>query len=304
MTSGGTVEAHGRADRETRPAAHRVTADDGVELALARYAAEVTHAAPVLLTHGTFSNGTLCSRLAAYLAQHGFDCWVVDLRGHGASQRDAYTPDFEAFGLYDVPAAIDGVRQHTGRSEVFLVGHSAGGLAFLMHLARRPAAQREVAGVITLASQATGAYTTWQGWLAGHGVQLGTALLGRSAGHAWRLGPEDERKGVFDAWFRWNRTRRWTGADGFDYTDALRQVTVPVWCLAGAGDRAIAPVEGCRRVYEAIGSPAKRWTVCGKAEGFTEDFGHARLIASRAAQREIWPRIKDWLLVTEMIDGA
>jgi len=173
-----------------------------------------------------------------------------------------------------------------------------------MHLARRPAAQRAVAGVITLASQATGAYTTWQGWLAGHGLQLGTALLGRSAGRAWRLGPEDELEGVFDAWFRWNRTQRWTGSDGFDYMAALRQLAVPIWCLAGAGDRAIAPVEGCRQVYKAIGSPAKRWTVCGKAEGFTEDFGHARLIASRAAQREIWPRIKDWLLMTEMIDRA
>ena len=135
-------------------------------------------------------------------------------------------------------------------------------------------------------------------------MQVGTALLGYSAGRAWRLGPEDERKGVFDAWFRCNRTRRWIGSDGFDYVAALRQLTVPTWCLAGAGDHAIAPVEGCQRVYEAIGSPSKRWTVCGKTEGFSEDFGHARLIASRTAQREIWPRIKDWLLVTEMIDGA
>jgi pimeloyl-ACP methyl ester carboxylesterase len=304
MSSVGTMETHGRAGREIPPVVHRVTTEDGVELALTRYASDVTHVVPVLLTHGTFSNGSLCSRLAVYLAQHGFDCWVLDLRGHGASQHDAFTPDFEAFGLLDVPAAIRAVRPHGGRGEVFLIGHSAGGLAFLMHLARRPAAQREVAGVITLASQATGAYTTWRGWAAGHGVQLGTALLGRSAGRAWRLGPEDERKGVFDAWFRWNRTRRWTGTDGFDYMMALAQMTVPTWCLAGAGDLAIAPIEGCRRVYEAIGSPGKRWTLCGKAEGFSEDFGHARIIASRAAQREIWPRLKDWLVLTEMIDGA
>jgi hypothetical protein len=44
--------------------------------------------------------------------------------------------------------------------------------------------------------------------------------------------------------------------------------------------------------------------VCGTAEGFSEDFGHARIIASRAAQREIWPRIKDWLVSMEMMDGA
>ena len=189
------------------PTVHSAVTEDGITVALTRYAADVTRLAPVVLTHGTFSNGGLCGWLAAYLAQEGFDCWVLELGGHGASQRDGYRPDFEAFGLYDVPAAIDAVRQHTGRPQVFLVRHSAGGLAFLMHLARRPAAQREVAGVITLASQATGAYTTWRGWLAGHGVQVGTALLGYSAGRAWRLGPEDERKGVFDAWFRWNRTQ-------------------------------------------------------------------------------------------------
>jgi oxygen-independent coproporphyrinogen-3 oxidase len=304
MTQVDTMETPDRATREIGPVAHRVTAGDGVELALARYVTQVTHRVPVLLTHGTFSNGTLCSRLAAYLAQQGFDCWVLDLRGHGESQRDGFTPDFEAFGLFDTPAAIGAVRRYSACPEIFLVGHSAGGLAFLMHLARRPEARREVVGVITLASQATGAYTTWQGWAAGHGVQVGTAVLGYSAGRAWRLGPEDERKGVFDAWFRWNRTQRWTGADGFDYMAALGQVTVPVWCFAGAGDRAIAPAEGCRRVYEAIGSPGKRWTVCGRAEGFSEDFNHARIIASRAAQREIWPRIKDWLVFTETMDGV
>ena len=55
-------------------------------------------------------------------------------------------------------------------------------------------------------------------------------------------------------------------------------------------------------MYEAVGSPGKRWTVCGTAEGFSEDFCHARIIASRAAQREIWPRIKDWLVSTEMME--
>ena len=39
----------------------------------------------------------------------------------------------------------------------------------------------------------------------------------------------------------------------------------------------------------------KQWTLCGKSEGFSEDFGHTRIVASRAAQREIWPRVMDWL---------
>ena len=146
MTPETAIAKPTRAHRSMTPTVHSAVTEDGITVALTRYAADVTGPAPVVLTHGTFSNGGLCGRLAAYLAQDGFDCWVLELRGHGASQRDGYRPDFEAFGLYDVPAAIDAVRRQTGRPQVFLVGHSAGGLAFLMHPARRPAAQREVAG--------------------------------------------------------------------------------------------------------------------------------------------------------------
>jgi alpha-beta hydrolase superfamily lysophospholipase len=282
---------------------YRAITEDGVDLALTRFPARRAGQAPVLLTHGTFSNGGICARLAAYLAEHGFDAWVLDLRGHGGSQRAVPKPDFEAFGLLDVPAAIEAVRTHTGRRDLYLVGHSGGGLAFLMHLARRPAVQRDVVGLVTLASQATDACATLRGRLIVTGSRLATNLLGYTPGPAWRLGPENEAKGVLETWFRWNRTARWTGHDGFDYLAALGAVTIPTWCLAGAGDRVIAPVQGCRRLFDALGSPQKQWTVCGRAEGFSEDFGHARLVASRAAQREIWPRIKDWLGRTELLDG-
>src|SRR5207249_1742509 len=61
---------------------HRTVASDGVELALTRFAGNATRPVPVVLTHGTFSNGRICSRLAEYLAENWFDCWVLDLRGH------------------------------------------------------------------------------------------------------------------------------------------------------------------------------------------------------------------------------
>ena len=97
---------------------YRAITEDGVDLALTRFPAQRAGQAPVLLTHGTFSNGGICARLAAYLAEHGFDAWVLDLRGHGGSQRAVPKPDFEAFGLLDVPAAIEAVRTHTGRRDV------------------------------------------------------------------------------------------------------------------------------------------------------------------------------------------
>jgi oxygen-independent coproporphyrinogen-3 oxidase len=271
-----------------------VLAADGVELALTRFAADSGRRIPAVLTHGTFSNGAICARLATYLAAHGFDCWVLELRGRGKNRRTLQNPSFEDFGLLDVPAALTAVRAHTDQDRVFLVGHSGGGLAFLIHLARRPAERARIGGLVMLASQATEACVTLRGramvafgWAAAEGV------LGYAPGRALGLGPENEPRCVLRQWFRWNRSRRWVGADGFEYLATLPEIAVPTFCLAGAGDRYIAPIRGCRRVFDALGGRDKTWTVCAKSEGFSQDFGHARIVASRAAQREVWPRIRD-----------
>ncbi|MGH7307240.1 MAG: alpha/beta fold hydrolase [Candidatus Rokuibacteriota bacterium] len=278
------------------PTRYRVTTTDGVELALTRFSGETTRPVPVVLTHGTFSNARICGRLAAHLATHGFDCWVLELRGRGESQQKISNPTFEDFGVFDVPAALEAVRAHTGRHRFFLVGHSGGGLAFLMHLARIPGARAGVVGLVTLASQATDACTTLGGCLMVGFGWVAETLLGYAPGRACGVGPENEPKGILRQWFRWNLARRWTGSDGFDYLRTLPEITVPALCMAGAGDRYIAPVRGCRRLFDALGGADKEWVLCGKSGGFSEDYGHARIVASRAAEREIWPRIREWLV--------
>lgn len=136
---------------------YREPASDHVELSLLRIRGEVWHDAPVLLTHGTFSNAQTCARLATYLADNGFDCWILELRGHGRSEVGPVHPDFERFSEFDVPAALGAVRQHTQQKRLFWIGHSGGGLVSLMYLARHPEACGQVGGIVTLASQATDA---------------------------------------------------------------------------------------------------------------------------------------------------
>ena len=292
-TAGATKEV---VPRNVRSELHRVVAADGVELAVTRFSADSGGRVPILLTHGTFSNGAICSRLGAYLAGHGFDAWVLELRGRGESQRAIPEPTFESFGLLDVPAALEAVRAHSGQQRLFLVGHSGGGLAFLMHLARRPVERQSVGGLVMLASQATEACATLRGRAMIAFGWVAETVLGYAPGRALRLGPENEPRGILRQWFRWNRSRQWIGSDGFDYLAALPEIAVPTFCLAGAGDRYIAPVRGCRRLFDALGGRDKQWAVCARSEGFSEDFGHARIVASRAAQREVWPRIRDWLV--------
>lgn len=269
---------------------------DGVELALHRVQGEIRHDPPVLLTHGTFSNAQVCRLLARYLAREGFDSWILELRGHGQSKSGPIHPDFEHFSFFDVPTALDAVRRRTRRENVFWVGHSGGGLALLMHLARYPEASGQIRGIVTLASQATDAGATWSGRTKIILGALATNALGRAHGKMLGLGPQDEFRGVMNQWFRWNWSGRWIGKDGFDYLQALERIEVPALCLAGGGDRFIAPHQGCRRLYNALGSLDKRMAFCAKSEGYAEDYSHARIIASRRAQQEIWPIILEWLL--------
>jgi len=269
---------------------------DGVELALHRIHGTIRQDPPVLLTHGTFSDAQVCKLLARYLAREGFDCWILEFRGHGQSQSGSVHPDFERFSFFDVPTALDAVRRRTHRENLFWVGHSGGGLALLMHLARYPEACGQIRGMVTLASQATDAGASWGGRMKIVLGALATNTLGRAPGKMLKLGPQDEFRGVMNQWFRWNWTGQWIGKDGFDYLQALERIEVPAICFAGGGDRFIAPYQGCRRLYNALGSLDKRMVFCAKSEGYGEDYSHARIIASRRAQQEIWPIIAEWLL--------
>jgi pimeloyl-ACP methyl ester carboxylesterase len=289
------AESSGRAPALGEPTYHRETTRDGVELSFLRFSGEVRWDVPVLLTHGTFSNAQVCAKLASFLADRGFDCWIVEWRGHGRSHAGHGDPDFQHIADFDVPAALEAVRRHTGKPQVFLAGHSGGGLVFLMHLSRQPETRKHVRGVVTVASQATEAGRRWHDKARIASFAILNNVLGHLPGPAFGLGPENEWRGVMNQWFRWNWTRRWLGRDGFDYGPALREIDVPALCLAGAGDRFIAPVRGCRRLFDSLGSRDKQFVLCGRSDGFAEDYDHTRIIASRAAGQEIWPVIATWM---------
>ncbi|MGP1630194.1 MAG: alpha/beta fold hydrolase, partial [Giesbergeria sp.] len=63
----------------------------------------------------------------------------------------------------------------------------------------------------------------------------------------------------------------------------------------GAGDRFIAPAAGCEALLQAFGGSDNSFVLCGRAQGFAEDYTHDRILLSRPASRELWPRIGTWL---------
>jgi len=131
---------------------------------------------PVVLCHGLGLNGTFWTltddNLARQLVDRGYEVFIVDMRGSGASHRigtvgwvnsglrqtflreiasSDWTMDDEA--RFDVPAILEHVGRTTGHARVNWVGHSLGGMLMFPFLERSPMAPR-IANFVAMGSPA------------------------------------------------------------------------------------------------------------------------------------------------------
>src|SRR5438874_265777 len=120
---------------------------------------------PILLVHGFSQNRHAWSsgEFVKNLLYFGLDVHILEMRGHGkssqalqrerAAQLGRALPDDLEFGwdidsyfLEDLPAAIDGVKRVTSHDQIFLCGHSMGGMLAYGHAGLRD----DLAGLVTV----------------------------------------------------------------------------------------------------------------------------------------------------------
>ncbi|MEE9321924.1 MAG: alpha/beta fold hydrolase [Granulosicoccus sp.] len=274
---------------------HFIHNTSGARLALTHIPAQQPSRGPVVFAHGTFSNHRTCCGLAQHIANSGYDSWIMDFQGHGLSDQPTIEPDFESMCLQDTEATIEYIKKCYPGQPITWVGHSGGGLAILMYLARNPQAHCAIGHIVTLASQATHAAKNIGNQLGIRFAAFFTSLLGTAPGKLLKLGPEDEFSPVMRQWYRWNLSGRWLGKDGFDYELKLSELQIPCLMLAATADRFIAPLAGCAHLFDCYGGNDKTFQLCGIETGFLEDYSHARIISSRNASKDVWPLIEKWL---------
>lgn len=102
---------------------------------------------PILLVHGFSQNrhAWTSGEFVKNLLFFGMDIHVLELRGHGRSSRELqreraqrfnrqppadldYDWDIDSYFLYDLPAAVAGVKRVCRRKRIFFCGHSMGGI--------------------------------------------------------------------------------------------------------------------------------------------------------------------------------
>ncbi len=307
-----------------------VATDDGASVVLHRHPAD---GPPVLVVHGISSNHRCWDlapdrSLALALQSAGLDAWLLDLRGHGDSTRDAeggvqrtgWTMD--DYGLHDVPAAVDAIVRATGAPGVGYVGHSMGGMVAAITLTRRP--EVPIRALVAVGSPldfsdpdpllrwALGAA---QAALPVVPTPLGARLAAEMPGlplpvdallfqdiaspqvreEMYRSIVSPLTRGELLQLVRSGEAGRLVSADGsLDVLSALQDVRVPALILAGRADR-IAPVDRVLPWVEHLGGEDVTFRVAGRATGFAADYGHLDLPLGDHAAAEVYPLIVDWL---------
>jgi predicted alpha/beta hydrolase len=284
-----------------QPSEHRVATADGVVVALHRLDSNAPpDGVPILLTAGTFSSrlfwlGARRQGFAHRLAEAGFDTWILEPRGHGASERPrGWTMD--DWIRCDAPAAVARVLDVTGRDEFVWVGHSAGGVVGAGFAGSGDPIARRLRGLVLLGAPGPAGLRgprrlgAWATLLAG-----AAAPHARWPGRVLGLGPEREPGRLLRDWMWWNLSGQWRSRTGHDYLHGLGAAVVPVLALAGAGDRLLAPPPAVHDLLSRFGSSDRRLIVAGRATGFSIDYDHAGLVIGRAAREEIWPEVVGWI---------
>ncbi len=318
---------------------HYVRTADGWHIAVGRLRPRGAdaHGAPVVLCPGLACNSRLFDfddehSLGGYLADRGFDVWMMDPRGTGDSERPGLRPrrwryGFADYVTHDAPAVIEHVAARSGHARVLWVGHSMGGLIGYFAAAQTEAGRR-LAGVCTLGSPADfsrhkevlgvfhGFVLDWflRFWPVvrlGHICSFVAPLAGR-----FRVYPEtlfishdnvrgqtlrhfcvevveDVPRHLLDNFAdSVHRARALDGRALDEAHGALACIDPPVLAIAGDRDY-VAPIASVHGATQILRSCAVTELVVGG--GDAPHFGHLDLLVGDAAPTTVYPRVGEWL---------
>ncbi|MFA0962217.1 alpha/beta fold hydrolase [Roseivirga sp. BDSF3-8] len=265
-------------------------------------------AGPVLfMLHGSIENGRIFysksgKGLAPWLAKRGFDVFVCDLRGKGNSTPP--TRRGSPYGLMDaikqeVPALLDYINTQRPLSPVHWVAHSWGGVMLLSLMARF--SDIKPASAVFFGTKRQIKIFSWKKFFHVDILYtIGAALVKRWYGYLparkMKFGSDNESSKLH------RETRRWVQGpwvdfdDGFDYTAAIRKVSLPpIMHIAAINDEYLGHPHDVRRLVEEVGPHPHEFMLLSRDNGNRHDYDHINMLTHPDAAHDHFPEVEEWL---------
>ncbi|MFT5161561.1 MAG: pimeloyl-ACP methyl ester carboxylesterase [Alteromonadaceae bacterium] len=265
---------------------------------------------PVLMVHGAIENGLIFytkkgKGLACYLAEQGFDVYVIDLRGRG--ETIPLMKPFDSYGqtetiVNDLPLFMDFVHQRNPQP-VHLMAHSWGGVLVTSMLARFPQYLSKVRSKVFFGTKRK---VTALNFEALYKIRLMWQLVapyvakrqGFLPAKQIGFGSDDETTKSHYQSMLWTKAKPWTDSDdGFDYQQACQGLNwPPSWFIAAANDKALGHPKDVKLFMNEANHSDSKYTLLSKATGFKQDYDHINMLTDAIATGDHFPQIVQWLL--------
>lgn len=257
---------------------------------------------PVVLVHGSFTNRSFWfspkgKGLARALLEAGLDPWMLELRGHGDSPENIKYNDnsIDDYAAYDIPAVVDFIQEQTVQKPVW-IGHSMGGVVISTALAQGGINSNNSDAIVMLGSQVSRFPILLRLPLLRALARM--ILIIRKPLIKSSLGPEHEPLGIAKEFIRWaGLFHGWRSAKGQKYWLELRKIQMPVLAFGAKKDKG-DPFKYCNKLALGIDDNATCIEL-SKQKGFKRDYNHTDMIISEDAKSEVWPKIINWIQISE-----
>jgi len=278
---------------------HILDAGDGSEFALweiSKRKNALIKKEAVFLSHGAFSDKTVCMGIADYLVNHGYICFILEWRGHGTSPETDIPFNFETVALYEYKAAFHYIYHHFNIASLHCVTHSGGGLCLTMFLINYPEYLKNIQSITFIACQAFGAVNNSFDFIKLFSAKLVVKGLGQIPANKFKLGRVNETYYTMKPWFNWNLKKNFMSEfKNIDYKKYMSSIGIPIYSISGTGDKFIAPVHGCYKYLQAFENKNNIFREFGISKNNLEDYSHSRIALSQNAAKEVWPTILQWI---------
>jgi predicted alpha/beta hydrolase len=248
----------------------------------------------IFLTHGTFSDKGICIGIAEYLLTKGFNCYILEWRNHGGSEKTTQTFNFETIALQDIYKAFDYLTTSLNIDKLHAITHSGGGICLSMFLINFPCFKKHLKSITFFSCQAFDLnYSLLSKFKLVFCKRL-TQIIGYIPGKKLKLGPENESYYTMKQWFNWNIQNNFKGHT-INYLPLMPTILIPIFSISAENDNFISPPNACKKYLEAFKNSENIYQCFGKSFSSLENYSHARIIKSKNATIEIYPIVLNWL---------